>query len=248
MEIKNKILIILILLVQTINISCTGFSKTGRNFIIAKAKEEAQKKQTMPIPNTIIKDVEPIIVDIDDVVTPNEAEIIEETLIKNEISPAKGNLIQVEGLVLKEVRELTIELETTSSQLDQITKMKNHVFQNWHYIFDPATGSDTWRSAEATISLKYKGKYSGDCDDYSILLASFARQIGLHSRVVAGYDNDDGHAFAEFQVDRNQLKSMYLNGFDYRQVNNGTFWISLDWFKGKDHKRFTRNAKVLYGI
>lgn len=247
MKIKNKHIVRLLLLSLLINTSCTGFSKTGRDTIIARAKEESKKEETTPIPNTIIKDVEPTIEDIDDIVTPKEAEDIKETLVKNKISPAKGKLIQVEGLVLKEVRELTISLNTTSSQIEQIIKMKEHVRKNWHYIYDPATDSDTWRSAEATISLKFRGKYPGDCDDYSILLASFARQIGLNSRVAAGFDGIDGHAFAEFEIKRADINNPYLRGFDYR-ISGGSYWVSLDWFKGQEHNRFTKNARVLYGI
>lgn len=247
MKIKSKYIIGLLVLSFVWTSSCTGFSRTGRDTIIARAKEESQKEETTPIPNTIVKDVEPIIEDIDDIVTPREAKDIKESLVKNKISPAKGKLIQVEGLVLKEVRELTISLNTTSSQIEQIIKMKEYVRENWHYIYDPATNSDTWRSAEATISLKFQGKYSGDCDDYSILLASFARQIGLNSRVAAGFDGTDGHAFAEFEIRQSDINNPYLKGFDYRK-SEGSYWISLDWFKGQEHNRFTNNAKILYGI
>jgi hypothetical protein len=247
MKIKNRNIIGLLMVSLILTTSCTGFSKTGRDTIIARAKEESKKEKATPIPNTIIKDVEPVIVDINDIVTPKEAKNIEETLVESKIGPAIGKLIQVEGLVLKEVRELTITLNTTSSQIEQIIKMKEHVRENWHYIYDPATDNDTWRSAEATISLKFKGKYPGDCDDYSILLASFAKQIGLKSRVAAGFDGTDGHAFAEFEIKQSDINNPYLRGFDYRK-SDGTYWISLDWFKGQEHNRFTNNAKVLYGI
>ncbi|WP_407264889.1 transglutaminase-like domain-containing protein [Tenacibaculum maritimum] len=247
MKIKNKTIFGALIISQILICSCTGFSKTGRDTIIARAQEEAKKEESTPIPNTIIKNIEPIIEDIQDIVTPSEAKGIKDNLIKNKIGPAQGKLIQVEGLVLKEVRELTIKLNTTSSQLEQIVKMKEHVRKNWHYIYDPATDNDTWRSAEATISLKFQGKYPGDCDDYSILLASFARQIGLTSRVAAGFDGKDGHAFAEFKIQQNDIKSPYLRGFDYRK-SNGYIWVSLDWFRGDEHNRFTNNAKILYGI
>lgn len=247
MKIKNKNIIGLMMVSLVLISSCTGFSKTGRDTLITRAKEESKKEQTTPIPNTIVKDVEPFIEDIDDIVTPKEAKNIEETLIKNKISPAKGKLIQVEGLVLKEVRELTISLNTSDSQIEQIIKMKEHVRKSWHYIYDPATDNDTWRSAESTISLKFQGKYPGDCDDYSILLASFARQIGLKSRVAAGFDGTDGHAFAEFEIKQSDIKNPYLRGVDYRK-SDGTYWVSLDWFIGKEHDRFTKNVKVLYGI
>lgn len=227
--------------------SCVGCSNSGRAKIIAKAKSEASRSQTIPEPNTMIKDVVPEIVEIEDIVTPKEEKTIKEELIKNKIPPAVGNLIQVEGLVLKEVMELTIKLKTSESQIEQILALQNYIQSNWHYIFDPNTGSDTWRSAEATLSLKYKGKYSGDCDDFAILLASMARQIGLESRMVGGYDNGDGHAFAEFLVPENELTNSLLNGLDYRKDFNG-IWISLDWFKGSEHNRFIHDIRIFDDI
>ncbi len=239
----NSIFILLLFL----TFGCSGISKTGREAIIKRAKSEASKKENKPIPHTIIKNTKPGIEEIEDIITPEESEYIQNQLIQNKIGPAKGKLIQVEGLVLKEVRELTIKLNTSSSQIEQITKMKDYVYKNWHYIYDPDIQPDTWRSAEATLSLKYEGKYSGDCDDFSILLASFARQIGLKSRVVAGYDQDVGHAFAEFQIDESDFNNSYLNGYDYR-ISDNAYWVSLDWFKGSNHSRFTKNIQVLYDI
>lgn len=229
--------------------SCTSCSKSGRAKLIANAMaiKESQKNKTVPEPNTIIKNVEPEIIEIEDVVTPEEKTAINNILIDNKIPPAEGTLIQIEGLVLKEVTELNIKLNTNGSQIDQIIAMKRYVNRNWHYIFDPERGRDTWRSAEATLSLKYKGQYSGDCDDFAILMASIARQIGLRSRMVAGFDGDNGHAFAEFLVPENELNNKNLNGSDYRSDYSGN-WVSLDWFNGKDHKRYISNIKLFEDI
>jgi transglutaminase-like putative cysteine protease len=150
-------------------------------------------------------------------------------------------------LIAKEVYELTIDLQTGSNQINQIIAMKKYVFSNWHYVFDPDSGHDTWRSAEATLSLKYKGRYSGDCDDFAILMASFARQIGLRSRMVGGYDGDSGHAFAEFLIPEHEQNNINLRGMDFRNDYSGK-WVSLDWFKGYDHERYVRNSKIYEDI
>jgi len=245
---KYKVIVLISVVTSMIMLnSCTSCSKSGRTKIIAMAKREASKKNTVPEPNTIIKDVVPKIVDIKDVVTPKEEEGINNELIKSKIPPAEGNLIQVEGLVLKEVNELTIRLKTNQSQINQILAMNEYVRENWHYIFDPKTGHDTWRSAEATLSLKYRGQYSGDCDDFAILMASFARQIGLRSRMVGGYDENSGHAFAEFLIPNEELSNQLLFNSDSRTDYSGK-WLSLDWFKGKDHNRYTHNIKVYEDI
>jgi hypothetical protein len=245
---KNKLFVLLptIALAFLLN-SCDACSRAGRAKIFAMAKKEALKNKTVPEPNTIIKDIEPEIVEIEDVVTPKEKKIIKKELIKSKYPPARGHLIQVEGLIVKEVSELNIKLNTSGSQVDQIVAMQKYVFKNWHYIYDPIRGSDTWRSAEATLSLKYKGQYSGDCDDFAILMASFARQIGLRSRMVAGYYEDKGHAFAEFLLPDNENSNVNLRGADYRTDASGK-WISLDWFKDDDHDRFTHNIKIFEDI
>lgn len=245
---KHKLIILLSMVVFAFLLnSCNSCSKSGRAKIIAMAKKEANKKNTIPEPNTIIKNVEPEIVEIEDVVTPKEKTIIKNELIKNKIPKVEGDLIQVEGLILQEVNRLTIDLKTGSNQIQQIIKMRDYVFSKWHYVFDPASGHDTWRSAEATISLKYKGRYPGDCDDFAILMASFARQIGLRSRMVGGFDGDNGHAFAEFLIPVNESKNKNLYGVDYRTDSSGK-WVSLDWFKGSEHSRYTHNIKIFEDI
>ncbi|MBG7613172.1 transglutaminase domain-containing protein [Polaribacter sp. BAL334] len=245
---KYKLIITISLIISSfIFNSCSSCSRSGRSKIIAMAKSEASKKNTIPEPNTIIKKSEPQIINIEDIVSPNEKNRINEELIKSKIPPVIGNLIQVEGLVLKEVSELNIKLNTSGSQLEQILAMQNYVFKNWHYIFDPITGKDTWRSAEATLSLKYNDQYSGDCDDFAILMASMARQIGLKSRMIGGFDDESGHAFAEFLLPEEELSNELLNGLDFRKDSLG-IWVSLDWFKGENHKKFTKNIIIYENI
>lgn len=232
--------------------SCQSNSKSGRKKMIetAMAKKEGNKRSTTPRPNTIIKDVDPKIISINTINTPEELSRIEKDLINSKIPKVQGKLIQVEGLVLKELSQLSIKLETSPSQVVQILQLKEHVFKNWHYVFDPDTGTDTWRSAEATISLKYNNKYSGDCDDFAILMASFARQIGLESRMVGGFSGNSGHAFAEFLLPKKDNKlsdKLNANNIDYRKDYRGV-WVSLDWFKGSDHNKYLENFKVYDNI
>jgi len=230
--------------------SCQSCSRSGRGKLIetAMAKRESVREADTPTPETINKDNTPELIDIDDVVTPQEKSKIKRQLIDKSISPAKGELIQVEGLILKEVNELTIDLKTSDSQLEQIFAMNKYVHSKWHYVYDPYLATDTWRSAEATLSLKYNGKYSGDCDDFAILMASFARQIGLDSRMVGAFDSDgNGHAFAEFFLPAIIEKKSLSIGKDYRTDSEGK-WISLDWFKGSMHEQYKNNLEVFDDI
>lgn len=246
---KNKYLVILLsVLTITLFVGCgTPRSKLVKIAIEQAKRKEGKKEKVTPKPNTIIKDVEPEVVTIKDVVNPSGKGKIRESDINNLIPPAEGKLIQVEGLIWKEVNELTIDLGVSSNQVEQIIALRDHVKKNWHYVFDPVRGKDTWRSAEATLALKYKGQYPGDCDDYAILMASFARQIGLRSRMVGGYDNGSGHAFAEFLLPSNQSNNPSLRGNDYRTDSNGK-WVSLDWFSGSEHNKYTHDIKVFEDI
>lgn len=224
--------------------NCNGCTEASRKrFVAAKARSESKKKATKPEPETIIKKRDPQLITIDEIVTPEEKEKISSKIKRANKSPAQGKLIQVEGLILIEVTELTINLKTSSSPYEQIILMKNHIKKNWHYIFDPNTGTDTWRSAEATLSLKYRGQYTGDCDDYAILMASCAKQIGLVSRVVGGYNGDSGHAFAEFKVSEEIAEKMDRS-IDIRK-DIDTYWVSLDWFNGRDHNKYLDDIKIL---
>lgn len=127
---------------------------------------------------------------------------------------AGGQKIQTEGYVLKNVSDILTSHDCGhADQARQMRVLYDYVHTNWTYIYDPAVGEDTWRSATETIENYYftaNHKYTGDCDDFAILMASFARQIGYQSRFVAEWGGGGGHAHAEYSSD-------------------GTHWFSLDW-------------------
>lgn len=125
-----------------------------------------------------------------------------------------GQKIQVEGYVLKNVSDILSSHDCgQANQARQMRVLYDYVYSNWIYVFDPAQSEDTWRSASETIENYYftsNHKYTGDCDDFAILMASFARQIGYKSRFVAEWGPGGGHAHAEYSSD-------------------GRNWYSLDW-------------------
>lgn len=221
--------------------SCAGCTKTGRERLLIKmAQEEASRPSTEPEPSISIDEEQiPESIEITDVITPDESIQIEEVLEDSKIPPAQGELVQVEGLVAKEMMELLIDLGTNDNQVDQILEVQQYVQENWKYVYDPDIDRDTWRSAETTIALKYHGTYTGDCDDFAILMASFARQIGLQAQVVGGFGSDgSGHAFALFRWPfQGTPEAHNYNGLDIHKTASET-WISLDWFKGYEHFQF----------
>ncbi|WP_321299263.1 transglutaminase-like domain-containing protein [Marinifilum fragile] len=159
-------------------------------------------------------------------------------------SPIEGKLIQTGGSVEVLASELAIDLNIQGSNVSQIMAIHKYIIRNWHYIHDPKKSKDTWRSAETTIALRHKGKFPGDCDDFAILMASLAKQIGLRSRMVGGYSGSQGHAFAEFLLPENEKRNPNLRNCDYRTDNDGV-WVSMDWFTGQDHNKYIRDIRII---
>lgn len=159
-------------------------------------------------------------------------------------TPIEGKLIQTGGCVGLLARELAIDLDVSGSNVSQIVAMQRYVNSKWHYIHDPKRSKDTWRSAEATIALRYKDKFPGDCDDFAILMASLAKQIGLRSRMIGGFYGKGGHAFAEFRLPANEKDNVSLVDCDFRTDKDGC-WVSLDWFKGAVHNRYIKDIRLI---
>lgn len=224
--------------------SCAGCSRSGRNHLkIARAQQEARRERTIPEPETIDNNELPERREgRREILTPREERVIQNELDNERIPAARGELIQVEGLVALDLVHLIGDMPPNMQPEEQIIRIKKKVFQNWNYVFDPAIDQDVWRSAEATIALKYNGRYTGDCDDFAILMASYARQLGLQSAVWGAFDTrGNGHAFAVFKANHN---SSSLSKLDAHTDGYGQKWYSLDWFSGSEHYRYN-NVKVV---
>jgi hypothetical protein len=211
---------------------CTPRSKLN---LIAQAQiEKAKMPESTPVPEgTISKNVKPKIIEKKgDILTP--------------ATPIEGNLIQTGGSIEALALHLAIELNIEGNNVAQILAINQYINDHWHYINDPYKEKDTWRSAEVTIALRYKDKFPGDCDDFAILNASLAKEIGLRARVIGGYYGGGGHAFAEFYLPEGEINKRLVQNYDSRIDYNGE-WISLDWFKGSDHNRYIHDIKILGG-
>ena len=167
---------------------------------------------------------------VDNTLSPSDFELLQ--------SLRQGNKkIQTEGLVLRNFSDIQA-VNNTNHESDPVKQLEiawKFVKGHWLYLYDPNTesGKDTWRSASETISNYYSnGKcYTGDCDDFAILMASFARQVGLESRVKAVVKGNGGHAYAEF-----------------RRKGDST-WHNLDWFEDFDSpQRFVGDKEFIYDV
>jgi transglutaminase/protease-like cytokinesis protein 3 len=231
--INTKIGMMRTMLIMAIAINLASCTPRSKILTIARQRQkDAHTPAVVPKPEkTISKHTDP------KVIRKNGAKLTPP-------SPIEGKLIQTGGSVEVLASELAIDLNIQGSNVSQILGIHKYIMKNWHYIHDPKRSKDTWRSAETTIALRHKGKFPGDCDDFAILLASLAKQIGLRARMVGGFSNNQGHAFAEFLLPDNEKRNRNLRGCDYRNDSDG-IWVSLDWFKGRDHNKYARDIRVI---
>ncbi len=183
--------------------------------------------------------------------TPDKITITNPNYIEEIIANSDSKLILTAGPVWYHTSEiLSLPQNQGLSQIDQLSALWNHARSNWNYIHDPVqeSGRDTWRSSYETIST-YNAtsakKFTGDCDDFAILCAAFARQIGYKSNIVAVYNGrGEGHAYAEFFVPREKLadskrsiqKYFGVSSSIYGVSENGGLWIPMDWFGSESTK------------
>lgn len=187
--------------------------------------------------------------------TPNKI-----TIKQNEadeiISAKKGNLIQTEGIVWKHVSELIAKANLqSSSKVAQLCYLWKYARDNWVYINDPVTrnNEDTWRSASETIETYYfdnTHKYTGDCDDFAILVASFARQVGLESRFIGAYGAEGGHAYSEFFVPTSEWSAAKNDiGADVNYMQGvGGNWVNLDWWGNHVGGEYFNGTRKIYDL
>ncbi|OPY53988.1 MAG: PKD domain protein [Methanosaeta sp. PtaU1.Bin112] len=136
--------------------------------------------------------------------------------------------------------------------ISQICSIYEYMVGNWSYKRDPR-GIEVFQYSNQ--SLEYgNGKYSGqgDCDDFSILLASLVESIGCTSRIILAYGPGGGHAYAEVYLgkagspesDVGRMITWLKKKYGVKEINvhtslqNGDVWLNLDWWKdpntGKD--------------
>lgn len=169
----------------------------------------------------------------DNITTRNQVYNSQITITNRENLPEEnssaGKKIQTGGFVFKNVSDILAKYGQNcyGNNYEQMKVLWKYVKEHWNYITDPYDINDTWRSAYETVENYYfvaGACYSGDCDDFAILMASFARQIGFRSHLVTAFNDKGGHAYAEF--------------FD-KSTNR---WIPLDWFGDFGRDQF--NGKI----
>lgn len=140
--------------------------------------------------------------------------------------------------------------------IGQICKVYDYIVKHWKYVND-AKMDDNFRSASRSI----QNNFSGDCDDFAILIAALIESIGGEPRISTASDGNNGHAFTEVYVANTEeqmrmvakeINNLYgTNQFEisYKKDADGKYWLNLDWFGEPRHpggKYFDYTNRVIF--
>jgi PKD repeat protein len=160
--------------------------------------------------------------------------------IKEEINKKvdKGNeLVRDEGLRL-------VGKRSGAQRIDQICSIYDYMVGNWTFVSD-WSGLDVFQYSNYTLrkgnEVGTSGK--GDCDDFSILLASLIESIGGTPRIIFAYSPTGGHAYTEVYLGKSNSKEAermlrwLRSTYGANEVNvhvdpgNDDVWLNMDWWK-----------------
>lgn len=125
-------------------------------------------------------------------------------------------------------------------KLVQSLAIFKEIRSNWHYVSDPVE-NDYHSSASSTIlNFERTGKFTGDCDDYCIIMAAALKSIGAKVRLVL----TDGHIYPElfigeprnienvnFLINKVLFKNEEEEYLIHHHVEEDKAWLNLDYTK-----------------
>ncbi len=152
------------------------------------------------------------------------------------LSGDKKKLIEACNFSSPEVRDYAIRVAGNSPgtlNLGQLCDMFDQAFTKWNYVNDPK-GENYVASASETLS----NNFTGDCDDFAVLVCSSILAIGGEARISYAYKGKKGHAFTEVNLGNTpqEIVTEYLTKrYKLKTVNgkrdkSGNWWLNLDWF------------------
>jgi hypothetical protein len=132
------------------------------------------------------------------------------------------------------------ELKPGPTGIKQVAAIHVHLSSKWAYVNDPVLAThDYWSPADHTLAIGL----AGDCDDFSIVMASMVEAIGGKSRIMYGTCSGGAHAWAEVFIGNQQdfadtkyrLKEFYNKpnmAIAHNIDEEGNYWLPLDWRLG----------------
>lgn len=138
--------------------------------------------------------------------------------------------------LVPEVRQLAIKLSSldpsatkdNTGDLNKAAIIHAYLSSNWKYVRDPSL-AEYIASPKETIS----SNFAGDCDDFSVLMASLLEAIGIETRLNMAFSKNGGHAYVEARfygrqkvIDRLSQASGLTH---YKKGKGDSVWVNFDW-------------------
>ena len=136
----------------------------------------------------------------------------------------------------------------TDAGLGQAYRIHGALSSSWKYVSDPAVSwSDYASPARRTLAVGL----AGDCDDFAIIVASSLQAVGGRTRIVHGFTQRSGHAWAEFWLGDGERGRAALSRAAriagrpawtpaHSTDSKGGVWLVLDWEFGELSMRASR--------
>jgi hypothetical protein len=131
-----------------------------------------------------------------------------------------------------------------SRRIDQICSIYEFMVGNWTFV-DDWRGLDEYQYSNYTLKMgkEVGSSGKGDCDDFSILLASLIESIGGTPRIILAYSPTGGHAYTEVYLGKKNNKDMdrmlkwlrseyNVKDIDiHADLDSDDVWLNMDWWK-----------------
>lgn len=149
--------------------------------------------------------------------------------------------------------------KTSGYNMEDACDVYNYVNRQWDYRYDK--NAEFFFGASQTID----SGYTGDCDDYSIVMSALLENMGFNTRVVTAYNESYGHAYPELYIG-DDIETAYAI-LDYiaerypyaenvwyseRELEDGQtqYWLNFDWSGSNGYRHpggeYFRGAYIIY--
>lgn len=149
--------------------------------------------------------------------------------------------------------------KTSGYDIEDACDVFNHVNKRWQYRYDK--NAEFFFGSAQTIN----SGYTGDCDDYSIVMSALLKNMGFNTRVVTAYNESYGHAYPELYIgDDNETAYKILSyiaeryssaenvWYSERVLEDGKtqYWLNFDWSGSNGYRHpggeYFRGSCVIY--
>ncbi|MCG8576096.1 MAG: transglutaminase family protein [Flavobacteriales bacterium] len=148
----------------------------------------------------------------------------------------------------------------------QFFSVFKEVYSQWKYVYDPINEDYYSKSSETLSQLEYDEYFKGDCDDYSIMMASCIKAIGGEVRLVRTIVNQNGkeigHMYPEVKFGDTKdletvvylIKNIYFpeeskeKSIFYFQDSKGFIWLNFDYndaYPGGKYQSEVRESEII---